>query len=81
MIAFVINRAHWLLISISMSGPAGQLLLAADLGDGRAELVVGLDAVLRAMHVPLQLRVAQVAQRVGAADQLVELEDRPPRRV
>ena len=32
-------------------GPAGQFLLAADLGDGRAELVVGLDAVLRAMNV------------------------------
>ena len=62
-------------------GPSGQFLLAADLGDGRAELVVGLDAVLRAMHVALQLRVAQVAQRVDAADQLVELEDRPPRRV
>jgi hypothetical protein len=61
--------------------PGGQLLLAADLGDGRAELVVGLDAVLRAVHVPLQLRVAQVAQRVDAADQLVELEDRPPRAV
>ena len=32
-------------------GPAGQFLLAADLGDGRAELVVRLDAVLRAVHV------------------------------
>jgi len=27
------------------------------------------------------LRIAQVAQRVDAADQLVELEDRVPRRV
>ena len=43
--------------------------------------MIGLDAVLRAVHVAFQLRVAQVAQRVEAADQLVELEDRPSRRV
>ncbi len=30
------------------------------------------------MHVTLQRRVAQVAQRIDAADQLLELEDRPP---
>ena len=43
--------------------------------------MVGLDPVLRAMDVALQLRVAQVAQGVEAADQFVELEDRPPCRV
>ena len=45
-------------------GPAGQFLLVADLGDGRAELVVGLDAVLRAVHVSV---ATAVAQRVDAA--------------
>ncbi len=43
--------------------------------------MVRLDAVLGAVHVALQLRVAQVAQRVDAADELVELEYRAPRRV
>ena len=81
MIAFAIKRAHWLLISISMSVLPVSSFLVADLGDGRAELVVGLDAVLRAVHVSVATAVAQVAQRVDAADQLVELEDRPRRRV
>jgi len=44
-----------------------------------AELVVGLDTVLRAVHGAFELWVAQVAQRVDAADELVELEDRAPR--
>lgn len=43
--------------------------------------MVGLDAILRAMHVPLQFRIAQVAQRVDAADELVELEDCAPCRI
>lgn len=50
-------------------GTPGEFLLAADVGDGRAQLVIRLDAVLRAVHVALQLRVAQVTQRVGAAHQ------------
>ncbi|ERO94034.1 hypothetical protein L454_05252 [Escherichia coli BIDMC 19C] len=43
--------------------------------------MVGLEAILRAVHVAFQLRIAQVAKRVDAADELVELEDRAPRRV
>jgi len=43
--------------------------------------VIGLDAVLRAVYVALQLGIAQVAQRVDAADELVKLEHRTPRRV
>ena len=38
--------------------------------------MVGFDAVLRAMDIALQLRVAKVIERVDAADQLVEFEDR-----
>ena len=45
-------------------GPPREFLLAADLGDGRAELVVGLDPVLRALDIALQLWMAQVAQGV-----------------
>lgn len=52
-----------------------ELLLAADLRDGRAQLVIRLDAVLRAVHEALQLRISQVAQRVDAANQLVVFED------
>ena len=58
-------------------GPANELFLAAHLGNGRAQLVVSLDAVLGTMDVPLYLGIAQIVQRVDAADQLVELEDRP----
>jgi DNA-binding protein HU-beta len=43
--------------------------------------VVGFDTVLRAVHVAFQLLIAQVAQRVDAANQSVELEDRALRRV
>src|SRR5271165_3547662 len=92
MIAFAISLAHWLLISISMSvvpvssflphvGLAGEFLLAADLGDGSTQLVVGLEPILRALDVTLQLRIADIPQGVDAADHLVELEDRAPRRV
>ena len=66
--------------NIQVSAP-GQLLFAVHLGDGGAQLVVGLDAVFRAVDITLQLGVAQVAQRVDAAHQLVELEDSPPRGV
>jgi len=59
-------------------GPSGQFLRAADLGDSRAQLVVRLDAVLRAVDSALHLRVAQVASRVAAADELVEFDDRAP---
>ena len=41
----------------------------------------GIDTILRAMNVAFQLWVAQVTQRVDAADELVELEHRAPRRV
>jgi len=58
--------------------PSGQFLLAANLGDSRAQLVVRLDAVLRAVDSALHLRVAQVASRVAAADELVEFEDCAP---
>lgn len=58
-------------------GAAGQALLAGDLGDGRAQLVIGFDPVLRPVDVALQLRVADVLQRVGAAHQLVVFEDGP----
>jgi len=37
--------------------------------------VVGLNAVFRSVDITLQLRVAQVAQRVDRADQLVVLEE------
>lgn len=43
--------------------------------------MVGLDAVLRARHVSFHLRIAQVAQRIDAAHQLVEFEDRSPYRI
>ena len=43
--------------------------------------MVGLDPVLGTMNVSLRLWIAQVAQGIDAADQLVELEDRLPRRV
>ena len=43
--------------------------------------MIGLNAVLRAVNITLQLRVAQVAQCVDTADELVELEDCAPRRV
>jgi hypothetical protein len=56
-------------------GASGQFLLAVDLGDGGAQLVVGLNAVFRAVDITLQLRVAQVAQRVDSANQLVILEE------
>lgn len=58
-------------------GAAGRALLAGDLGDGRAQLVISLDAVLRPVDVALQLRVADVLQRVEAAHQLVVFEDGP----
>jgi len=41
--------------------------------------LIGLDAVLRAVRVALQLRVAQIAQGADTANQLVELEDGPAR--
>ena len=44
---------------------ACQFLLAANLGDGPAQLVIRRDAVLRAVHRVLQLWGAQVAQRVA----------------
>jgi len=41
--------------------------------------VVGLDPVLRAVDLALQLRIAEIAQGVDAADQLVELKaENPP---
>ena len=81
MIAFAISRRALVADLDFDVGPAGEFLLAADLGDGRAQLMVRLNPVLRAVDVTLQLRVAEVSQGVDAADQLVELEDRPPRRV
>src|SRR3954452_6276624 len=53
-----------------------QLFAAADLGERRAQLMVGLDAVLRAMDVALKLGVEQVVESGEAANQLVEFEDR-----
>ncbi len=37
--------------------------------------MVRFNAVLRTMHVALQLRVSQIAQGVNTANQLVEFED------
>ena len=37
--------------------------------------MVGLDAIFRAVDISLQLRVAQITQRVDGADQFVELKD------
>lgn len=56
-------------------GGADQLLLAADLGDGKKQLVVGFDTILGPMDVALQLRIPDVVERVDAADQLIEFED------
>ena len=52
---------------------ACELLFTIHLRDGGAQLVVGLDTVFRTVDITLQLRVAQVAQRVDRADQLVVL--------
>ena len=52
-----------------------QFLFAVHLGDGRAQLVVGLNAIFRAVDVTLQLWVAQVAKRVNAADQLIKFKN------
>lgn len=41
--------------------------------------MVRLNAEFRAVDITLQFRVAQVAQLVGRADQLVVLEERPAR--
>ena len=62
-------------------GSAGQLLSSADLGNRRPQLMIGLEPVLRAMDISLQLRIAVVFEGVDAAHQLVELEDRLSRRV
>ena len=43
--------------------------------------MVGLNAVFRAMDITLQLRIAQVAQRINRANQLVILEERLTRAV
>jgi len=56
-------------------GVADQLLPTGDLGDCRAQLMIGLDPVLRAVDVTLQLRAANILQRVEAAHQLVVFED------
>ena|GEM_PF-6325909 len=37
--------------------------------------MVGLNAISRTVDIALQLRITQVAKRVDAADQLVELKD------
>ena len=81
MMTLAISRPHWLLIAISRSVRPDQLFPAADLGDRRAQLMIGLEPVLRTMDIALQLRVSEVIERVDAADQLVELEDRLSRRV
>ena len=55
---------------------ADELLAAGDLRDDRAQLVVGFDPVLRPVNVPLELRIADIFERVEAAHQLVIFEDR-----
>ena len=60
--------------NVQVSAPC-QLLFAVHLGDSGAQLMVGLDAVFRAVDVALQLRVTKVAKRVDAANQLVELKE------
>lgn len=62
-------------------GPAGQLFPAADLGNYRAQLMIGLQPVLRPMDIPLQLGVSEVIEGIEAAHQFVELEDRLAGRV
>ena len=57
--------------NIQVSAP-GQLLFAVHLGDGGAQLVVGLNAVFRTVNIALQLRISQVAKRV---DRRVEQTD------
>jgi hypothetical protein len=56
----------------------GEFILTGELRDGRAQLVIRLDAVLQAVHEALQLRVSEVVQRVDAANQFVVFEDRLP---
>ena len=53
---------------------SGQLLFAVHLGDGWAQLVVGLNAVFRTVNIALQLRISQVAKRVDTADQLIDAQ-------
>jgi hypothetical protein len=76
MMTLAISRPHWLVIATSRSVVPISLLLAADLRDGRAQLVVGFDTILGPMDIALQLRVPDVVERVDAADQLIEFEDR-----
>jgi len=51
-------------LDFDVSAP-GHLLLSADLCDGRAQLVVGLDASLRAVHVTFQLRISLSNSKMG----------------
>ena len=48
-------------------GAPDQLLLAADLGDGRTQLMVSFDPVLGAMNIALQLRIPDVVERVDVS--------------
>ena len=61
--------------------PAGQLFPAADLGNCRPQLMIGLEPVLRAMDISLQLRVSEIVEGVDAAHQLIEFKDRLAGRV
>lgn len=60
-------------------GPACEFFLASDLGNGGAEQVIGLDPVLRAADIALQLWVAQIAQGMDATDEFIEFEEGTPR--
>lgn len=65
----MVANAHF-----QVSAP-GQFLFSIDLGNSGTQLMVGLNAVFGAVDIALQLRVAQVAQRINAADQLVVLKE------
>src|SRR3954451_24704552 len=76
MMTLATSRPHWLLIAIARSVRPISCLPPLTWVSTARSWWVGLDAVLRAVDVTLQLWVAEVIERVKAADQLVVLEDR-----
>ena len=71
-----ISRPHWLVIATSRSVVPISCFLPPTCEMAVAQLVVGFDTILRPMDIALQLRVPDVVERLDAADQLIEFEDR-----
>ncbi len=69
------RRPHLLPIATSMSVRPISSFVPLTCASGGAQLMIGLNAVLGTMDVSLKLWIAQIAQCIDAADQLVELED------